>query len=59
MPSSGMLHRGALVRIDDSEERSTSIIRVSRIGKLGTTLGITSMHVPILDTLIPEALLSS
>jgi hypothetical protein len=38
MPSSGMLRRVALVRTDVSEERSTSIIRVTRIGELGTTL---------------------
>jgi lambda repressor-like predicted transcriptional regulator len=32
----------ALVRIDISEECSTSIIRVARIGELGTTLALTS-----------------
>jgi hypothetical protein len=37
-----MLRRVALVRIDVSEERSASIIRVTRIGKLGTTLAVTS-----------------
>jgi hypothetical protein len=37
MPSSGMLHRVALVRTDVSEERSASIIRVTRIGELGTS----------------------
>jgi hypothetical protein len=36
MPSSGMLHRVALVRTDVSEEPSTSIIRVTKIGELGT-----------------------
>jgi hypothetical protein len=40
--SSGMLHRVALVRTDFSEERSASIIRVIKIGELGTTLAATS-----------------
>jgi hypothetical protein len=35
MPSTGMLRRMALVRNDVSEERSTSIIRVTIIGELG------------------------
>jgi hypothetical protein len=38
MSSSGMLRRVALVRTDVSEELSASIIRVTRIGELGTTL---------------------
>jgi hypothetical protein len=42
MPSTGMLCRVALVRPDVSEERTASIIRVTRIGQLGTTLAITS-----------------
>jgi hypothetical protein len=42
MGSSGMLRRVALVRTDVSEERSGSIIIVTRIGELGTTLAITS-----------------
>jgi hypothetical protein len=42
MASSGMLRRVALGRIDFSEELSASIIRVTRIGELGTTLVITS-----------------
>jgi hypothetical protein len=41
MPSSGMLYRVVLVRTDVSDERSASIIRVTRIGELGT-LAITS-----------------
>jgi hypothetical protein len=36
MASSGMLRRVALVRTDVSEEHSASIIRVTRIGELGT-----------------------
>jgi hypothetical protein len=42
MVSSGMLRRVALVRIDVSEEPSTSFIRVTRICELGTTLAATS-----------------
>jgi hypothetical protein len=42
MPSSGKLLRVALVRTDVSEEHGASIIRVTRIGELGTTLPVTS-----------------
>jgi hypothetical protein len=42
MVSSGMLHHVALVRTDVLEESSASFIRVTRIGKLGTTLAATS-----------------
>jgi hypothetical protein len=42
MASSGMLRRVVLVRTDVSEEPSASIIRVIRIGEIGTTLGVTS-----------------
>jgi hypothetical protein len=41
MPSSGMLRHVALVRTDVSEELNASIIRVTRIGELGTMLAIT------------------
>jgi hypothetical protein len=41
MTSSGVLHRVALVKIDVPEEPSASIIRVTRIGELGT-LAVTS-----------------
>jgi hypothetical protein len=63
-----MLHRVALVRTDVSEELSASFIRVTRIGKLGTTLHsvhrllVTASIVPsspILVTLMKEALSSS
>jgi hypothetical protein len=37
-----MLRRMALVRTDVSEELSTSFIRETRIGELGTTLALTS-----------------
>jgi hypothetical protein len=36
MVSSGMLRRMTLVRTDVSEELSVSIIRVTKIGELGT-----------------------
>jgi hypothetical protein len=41
MASSEMLRRVALVRTDVSEELRASIIRVTRIGELGTTLAAT------------------
>jgi hypothetical protein len=37
-----MLRRMAIVRTDVSGERSAAIIRVTRIGELGTTLAVTS-----------------
>jgi hypothetical protein len=40
MLSSGMLRRVALLRTDISEELSAFVIRVTRIGELGTTLAV-------------------
>jgi hypothetical protein len=40
-----MLRHVALVRTDVSEELSASVIRVTRIGELGTTLAVTSNQV--------------
>jgi hypothetical protein len=37
-----MLRRVTLVKTDVSEERSASFIKMTRIGELGTTLGVTS-----------------
>jgi hypothetical protein len=69
MTSSGMLRRVALVRTDVSEKLSASIIRVTRIGELGTMLAATGhrrllvmANVPsssILVILMMEALSSS
>jgi hypothetical protein len=74
LASSGILRRVALVRTHVSEELSASIIRMTRIGELGTMLAVTSngrsMHQllvtdifvpssPILVTLMKEALSSS
>jgi hypothetical protein len=53
MPSSGMLHRMSHVRIDVSEERSASIIRLVR------RLLVTAPSSQILFTLMMEALRSS
>jgi hypothetical protein len=43
MASSGMLRRVTLVRTEVSEQLSASIIRVTRIGELGT-LAVTSIR---------------
>jgi hypothetical protein len=42
MPYSGMLSHVAVVRTEVSEERIAFMIRVTRIGELGTTLVVTS-----------------
>jgi hypothetical protein len=56
----GMLRHVTLVRTDISEELSASIVRVTRIGELGTTLAVTNVvpSSPILITLMMEALSS-
>jgi hypothetical protein len=62
-----MLWHVALVRTDVSEELSASIVRVTRIGGLGTALAIVHQLLvtanvpssPILVTLMMEALCSS
>jgi hypothetical protein len=51
MASSGMLRRVAVVRTDVSEERSASIIRVTKIGELGRTLAVTrNRHALLTDS---------
>jgi hypothetical protein len=42
MSSFGMLHRVALERTDVSEELSAPFIRVTKIGELASTLGVTN-----------------
>jgi hypothetical protein len=59
MVSSRMLHHVALVRTDVLEELTASFIRVTRIGELGTTLGVTSNQHTLWRTLMKEALSSS
>jgi hypothetical protein len=54
-----MLRRVALVRTDVSEELSDSIIRVTRIGELGTTQAATSNRRTILHSHRRENLKSS
>jgi hypothetical protein len=42
MLSSGMLRRVDLVRTNVSEELGASLMRVTRIGEVGTTLALTT-----------------
>jgi hypothetical protein len=51
MPSSGMLRRVAVVRTDVSKELSASIVRVTRIGELGT-LTVTSNRCSVCRLLV-------
>jgi hypothetical protein len=50
MASSWILRRVALVRIDVSQQLIASIIRVTRIGELGTRLAVTSNRRTLLVT---------
>jgi hypothetical protein len=74
MVCSGMLRRVALESTGVSEELSSSLVRMTRIGEIETTLAVTSNRrgvrrllvkasvvpsSPILVTLIKEALISS
>jgi hypothetical protein len=45
----------AVVRTDVSEELSASFIRVTRIDELGTTLPVTSNHLPSMHWLLVTA----
>jgi hypothetical protein len=49
-----MLRRVALVKTEVSEELSASIIRVTRIGELGTTLAVTSNRLIVHRFLSPD-----
>jgi hypothetical protein len=50
LTSSGTFRRLALVRTDVSEELSSSFIRVTKIGDLGTTLTVTSNRRALADS---------
>jgi hypothetical protein len=50
-----MLHRVAVVRADVSEERIAFIIRMTRIGELGTVAVCVVPSSPIFVTLMKEA----
>jgi hypothetical protein len=57
MASYLMLRRVAVVRTDVSEELSASIIRVTRMGELGTTLAVTSNRRTLRRNTKPQILL--
>jgi hypothetical protein len=55
---SGMLRRVALVRIEVLEEHSASVIRVARIGELGTLAVTISVHrLLVMDNVVPNSLI--
>jgi hypothetical protein len=58
MASSGMLRCVAAVRTDVSEDLSATIIRMTRIGELGTTLAfvfLLSMHRLLVSANVPSS----
>jgi hypothetical protein len=58
MVSSGILRHVALVRTDVSGEFSTSIIRMTRIGELGTTLAVISNRRTLVTAnIVPSSLI--
>jgi hypothetical protein len=50
MPASRLLRHVALVRTDVSGESSASIMKVTRIGEIGATLGVTGNRVTLRRT---------
>jgi hypothetical protein len=54
-----MLRRVALVRTDVSEELSTTFIRVTRIGELGTMLAVTSDRHSVRQLLVRASVVPS
>jgi hypothetical protein len=57
MPSYGMCIRVTLLRTDVSEERTASVIRVTKIGELGTTSALCIMFQLIVTTVVPMSLI--
>jgi hypothetical protein len=58
--SLGILRRVAVARTDVSKKRTSSIIRMKRIGELGTTLTVTSktsLHTRPTEPNIPEGVI--
>jgi hypothetical protein len=54
MASSEMLRRMVFVRTDVSEELSFTIMKVTRIGELGTTLAVTSNLSLVMANVVPS-----
>jgi hypothetical protein len=57
MPSSGILHRVALVRTDVSEELSASMIRVTRISEVRKMLALISNRRTLRRKVFPRSVL--